>query len=239
MASPTFPDNPNVPARRSRGRNDAINAFREEVDHFFVRYQGLYDRSNYELRRYRLNHVQLVGEIFNELMIALGSQIEDIRQVTSELDALIDDRRTEVGNNACVQGVVSQRNANSDEVGISIQNCVIYANTTLHELLTTSFYPTFIVIQDQTSQIPISVIDILSRGNVLEDEQEILQYMDDRYRAIEMQWFTAVSQLFRWETSRFNVEGRFLADQTAVCMLNAALPFMLTNSRLGGEVRQC
>lgn len=186
-----------------------------------------------------MNHVELVSEIFNELMIALGSQIEDIRQVTSELDALIDDRRAQIGDTACVQGVVNQRNANSDAVGISIQNCVIYANTTLHELLVTSFYPTFIIIQDQTTTIPLSVIDILSRGNVLEDEQEILQYMDDRYRAIEMQWFTAVSQLFRWETSRFNVEGRFLADQTSICMLNAALPFMLTNSRLEGEIRQC
>lgn len=183
--------------------------------------------------------MQLISEIFTELMNALGDQIENIRQVTAELDALIEERRAQVGNNACVQRVVTERNANSDAVGRSVQSCILYSNTTLHGLLLDSFYPTFNVVQNQTSTIPISVVEVLSLGNVLEDESEILQYLDDRYRAIEMQWFGAVSQLLRWESSRFNVEGRFLADQTSICMLEAALPFMLTNSRLEGEVLQC
>lgn len=239
MALPKFPDNPNVPARRSRKRNTDIAAFREEIDRHFVRYQGLYDRSTYELRRYRLAHVRLIGEIFELLMIALGDQIEDVRLVTAELDSLIEDRRAQVGNNACVQRIVGERDTNAEAVGLNIQSCVLTANTTLHFQLINTFYPTFVTIQDQTSTIPISVVDILSRGNVLEDEQEILQYLSDRYRAIEIQWFTAVSQLMRWETSRFNVEGRFLADETTNCMLEAALPYMLTNSRLSSEIRQC
>lgn len=191
------------------------------------------------MRSYRLNHVTLVTEIYNVLMTVLGDRIEEVRVAALELDNLITARRAQVGNNACVQGVQQQSDANSARVGGLIQACALYGNTTLSGLLLNTFYPTFALIQTQTSVIPISVVDILRKGNVLEDQQAILTYLDDRYRAIEMQWGVSVSQLLRWETSRFNVEGRFLSDQVDVCMGDSTWEYLLTNSRLEGEIQAC
>ena len=65
-------------------------------------------------------------------------------------------------------------------------------------MLTDIFYPTFQAIQQQTSELPLSVIDVLSRGNVLEDEREIIDYLSSRFYAAELQWFGLVSQYVRW-----------------------------------------
>lgn len=199
----------------------------------------MYEQTTLAMNQYRLLHVVLVSEIYDAMMVALGDRIEEVRVAAYELDGLIEDRRAQVGNTACVQGVVTAHAANSASVGTMIQECVIYGNTTLSGYLVEIFYPTFAIVQDQTSVIPISVIDILSRGNVIEDEAEILQYFADRFQAFEMQWLAAVSQLLRWETSRFNTQGLFLADQTAICMGDATWQFLLTNSRLEGEIQEC
>lgn len=206
---------------------------------WFTRYWTFYEQTTEVMNQYRLLHVRLISEVYNLMMIALGDRIEEVRAAVFELDGLIDDRRAQIGNTACVQGVVEARDANNARVGANINACATYGNVTMSRYLTQTFYPTFAIIQDQTSIIPISVIDILARGNVLQDEQEILQYMADRYQAFEMQWLAAVSQLLRWESQRFDVEARFLADQTTICMADGTWEFMLTNSRLEGEIQFC
>jgi hypothetical protein len=191
------------------------------------------------MRQYRLAHVDLVSTIYNALMVSLGDGIEEVRRAAYELEDLIRDQRAQGGNAACIQGVVNRRDANNARVNGMIQACAIYSNITLSGMLADVFYPTFAIIQTEASRIPISVIDILSKGNVLEDEQEIINYLGDRYQAIEMQWFAQVSQLLRWDTSRFNAEGLFLADQTAICMGDATWQFLLTNSLHEGEIQEC
>jgi hypothetical protein len=233
-----MPEDSNLPEHMPK--NEVVDAFREEINRWFARYQTFYDVTNAAMRQYRLQHVTLVSTIYEGLMTAFGDRIEEVRQVTSELNDLIDDRRQQIGSiNPCLQGIIDSQAANSAAVGRGIQQCALTANTTLAGLLRDVFYPTFAEIQTQTSTIPISVIDILSRGNVLEDEQLILRYLEDRYQVMELQWLGAVSQLLRWETSRFNIEGLFLGDDTAICMSDATWNFLLTNSRLEGEVQDC
>lgn len=226
-------------ANAPKPTNEIVDAFRDEVNRWFSRYMVLYERTTAALTQYRILHVHLIAVIYDGVVIALGDSIEEVRQSAYGLIQLIADRRAEIGDNACFQRVVAAAVENSEAVGLNIQQCALYGNTTLSENLISTFYPTFATIQEQTSTIPLSVTDILRRGNILQDEQEILQYLADRYQAYEMQWLGGVSQLLRWESSRFNVEGRFLADETSICMDEATVEYLLTNSRLEGEVQEC
>lgn len=236
MASPIAEAEQSPPAPK----NEIVDAFRAEIDRWFADYQNFYARTNDAMTQYRIMHVELISTIYNGLMVAFGDVIELVRNVAHDLDDMINDRLQEIGTpNECLQNVMDQRDHNNAEVGISIQNCIIYSNNTLNRLLVEVFYPAFAEIQTQASVVPISVIDVLSRGNVLQDEQEILQYLADRYTAIEMQWLAHVSQVLRWETNRFNTEGLFLGDQMRLCMDEATWQFVLTNSRLEGEVTTC
>lgn len=237
---PTVDESQSVVEKVVKPKNEVVNAFREEINRQFARYQAFYDRTNAAMREYRLAHVELVSTIYNGIMTVMGDRIEEVRVAAYELNDMIDARYEELGEiNTCLAGVMDSRNANSAAVGGLIQGCALYANTTLAGLLVNTFYPTFAIIQDETSQIPISVIDVLSKGNVLEDEQAIIAYLDDRFAVLELQWLGMVSQLLRWETNRFENEGLFLADQTANCMGEATWQFLLTNSRLEGEVLEC
>lgn len=221
-------------------KNEIVNAFREEIDRWFARYQSRYDDANGSLRRYRLRHVELVSEIYNGLMTVMGDRIEEVRQAAYELDDLINDKREDLGRiNECLQGIINTRNSNSAQVGQNIQRCAIVANTTLTANLNNIFYPTFAEVQEAAAIIPISVIDVLSRGNVLEDEQEILVFLEERYNALRLQWLTSVSQLLRWETNKFENEGLFLASDIEICMGDATWQYLLVNSRLEGEVQDC
>lgn len=220
-------------------RNEVVDAFREEIDRQFVRYQHFYDVTNADMRRYRLAHVDLISGIYMALMTVMGERIEEVRIAAYELDDLINARIEDVGETGCVRDVMDARDANSARVGSGIQQCAITANATLTNLLNESFYPTFALIQTATSTIPISVIDVLARGNVLEDEQAILSYLDDRYTALEMQWRSQVSFLLRWETNRFENDGLFLNDVVERCMFDASWEFLLTNSRLEGDIQEC
>ena len=241
MAMPTIEENPNAPEHLPpKPKNDVVDAFREEIDRQFVRYQSFYDRTNAAMRGYRLDHVELVSNVYNSLMPVFGDRIEEVRVAAYELNDLIDDRYQELGTgNQCLYDIMDARNTNNGAVSERIQACALYANTTLAALLTNTFYPTFAAVQAETSTIPISVIDILSRGNVLEDEDAIIDYLNDRYHVFELQWLNIVSQLLRWETSRFETEGLFLVDQTDICMGDATWEYLLTNSRLEGEVGEC
>lgn len=220
-------------------KNDVVNAFRDEIDRQFVRYQRLYDVTNAEMRNYRLAHVELISEIYFALMESFGNRIEEVRIASYEMDYLLNNRIEEIGETQCIRDVIQARAANSEQVGVRFQNCAIYANTTLTNLLNNVFYPTFAQVQTETSVIPISVIDVLARGNVLEDEQAIIEYLNDRFNVLEFQWLSLVSQVLRWETNRFRNDGLFLNDQTEICMTDAAWDYLLTNSRLEGEVQFC
>jgi hypothetical protein len=225
---------------KPESNNEVVNSFREEIDRWFARYQAFYSQTNASMRVYRLRHVDLVSEIYNSLMVVLGDKIEEVRQAAYELNDLIDAKREELGRiNECLQGVINTRNSNSASVGSNIQRCALTANSTLAGLLTNTFYPTFARIQEETSVIPISVIDVLARGNVIEDEQAILQFLDERYSALERQWISSVSTLLRWETNRFQNEGQFLASDIEICMGDATWQYLLVNSRLEGEVQEC
>lgn len=239
LALPTS-DNLKAPSVEVKPRNEQVDAFREEINRQFARFQTLYDVTNAAMRQYRLLHVDLVSRIYVALMTILGDEIEGVRQMAYDLDDMINARYEELGEmTECLLGVVVARNENSARVGNSIQECAIVANTTLSGLLRDVFYPTFAQIQTEASIVPISVIDILSRGNVLEDEGDILQYMDDRYAVFDLQWLGLVSQMLRWETNRFENEGLFLNSDMEICMADATYEFYLTNSRLEGEVLQC
>lgn len=219
--------------------NDVVNAFRDEVNRWFARYMVLYERTTAALTQYRILHVGLISRIYHEMTIALGDRIEEVRQASYTLSDSINDRRAQVGDNACIRDIEAARDANSASVGEYIQSCALYSNTTLSSNLLDTFYPTFATIQAQTSTIPLSVMDILARGNVLSDEQEILQYLADRYQAFEMQWLVTVSQLLRWESSRFNAENLFLADETSICMSDAAWQYLFMNARLQSQIGSC
>ena len=105
-------------------------------------------------------------------------------------------------------------------------------------LLTNTFYPTFVDIKDNLASVPLAVVDALSRGNVLQDEQAIIEYLRKNYEVIQ-QWLSAVSQLSRWESSRFEVDGLFLVDQTVICLSDALIEFIIDMARLQGQVRAC
>lgn len=221
-------------------KNEVVNAFREEIDRFFARYQSRYGDANERLKRYRITHVELVSEIYNGLMVVMGDRIEEVRQAAYELTDLIDAKREDLGRiNECLQGIINTRNSNSAVVGTNIQRCAIIANGTLSNNLNTIFYPSFAAVQEESSIIPISVIDVLARGNVLEDEQAILVFLEERYQALELQWQASVTTLLTWETNRFRNEGLFLRTDMLICMADATSQFLLVNSRLEGEVQEC
>jgi hypothetical protein len=220
-------------------RNQVVDDFREAINFQFVRYQQFYDVTNADMRRYRLAHVDLISSIYMSLMTVMGDRIEEVRIAAYELDDLINARIEDIGETECVLGVIADRDANSGVVGSAIQQCAITANATLTDLLNDVFYPTFALIQSDTSTIPISVIDVLARGNVLEDEQAIIRFLEDRYDAFRMQWLNAVSTLLRWETNKFENDGLFLIDEVERCMNDASWEYLLTNSRLEGEIDAC
>ena len=245
MALPTFQEDQNKPEHipsevsAPKPKNEIVDAFREEINRWFARYQTFYDRTNAAMRTYRLAHVDLVSTIYMQLMTIMGDRIEEVRSAAYELNGLIADRIADIGQTQCITNVQTSRDLNSRAVSERMQACATYANVTLSNLLTDTFYPTFSAIQVETSIIPISVIDVLSKGNVLEDEQAILAYLEQRFQVLELQWLGGTSQLLRWETNRFENEGLFLNDQIEVCMLDATWEYLLTNSRLEGEVLDC
>ena len=219
---------------------EVVENFRRDIETWFVRYQTFYDRSNAAMRSYRMAHVTLVTRIYNEFMTVYGDDIEVVRQSAYELLDLIELRQGELGeDNACITGVVQGHGRNSIQVSTTIQNCAIYANTTMERMLINVFYPAFADIQSLISTVPNAVIDVLSRGNVLQDEEAIIEFLRARFEVIEIQWLGAVSQLLRWESNRFETDGLFLVDQSTICMAAAVLQYIGTNARLEQEARAC
>lgn len=247
LALPAFEDlsKPEfVPAEaKVNGFNDALEVvenFRRDINYWFVRYQNFYDRTNAAMRDYRLSHVDLVTRIFNDMMTVFGDNIETIRQSAYSLLDVITERQAVLGEtNECLQGVIAGLGANSVQAGSVIQQCALYANGTFSRLLTNNFYPAFAGIQQSVSAVPNGVIDALSRGNVLQDEQEIIEFLRMGYEIYDRQWTTAVSQLLRWETSRFEVDGLFLVDEMRLCLAGAVVSYITTNAGLESDAIAC
>lgn len=187
------------------------------------------------MRNYRLAHVDLVTLVYNQMMTVFGDHIESIRQSAYGLLDFIAERES----NACLEAVLDDHTQNSIRVSATVQSCAEYANRTLAGLLTNVFYPTFADIQSQISTVPVAVIDVLSRGNVLQDEEAIIEFLRARYEVIDLQWISAVSQLLRWESNRFEVDGLFMVDQQGICMTDAVLNYVTTNAQLEARAQAC
>jgi hypothetical protein len=221
-------------------RNEIVEKFREDIELWFVRFQLFYDAKNAQTRNYRLAHVDLITDIYNNLMEIFGDDIEGIRQLAYELNDLVDAQVESVGSvNECIQEVMDGREANSARVGATIQQCANMANQTLSSRLSSTFYPAHASIQRQISTIPLAVIDVLSRGNVLQDEGEMIQFLSDLYEVKDMQWEGAVSQLLRWESNRWTVDGEFMVDEMRVCVAAALTDFIVATAPLEIQIRTC
>ncbi|CRK95144.1 CLUMA_CG008621, isoform A [Clunio marinus] len=240
FATPVF-ENPDAPEHIPKNDPlDVVERFRTDVDYWFVRYQNFYDRANAAMRDYRFAHVDLVTRVYNDMMEVFGDDIEAIRQTAYDLNDVIAERQAQLGaDNACLQGVMEEMTQNSARSGANIQSCALYANSTLETLLTNVFYPTFIGIQETMSTVPVAVVDALSRGNVLQDEEAIVEFLEAGYRIYERQWITAVSQLLRWETNRFQTDGLFLVDEMRICLSGAVVAYIVEAARLTTAVQAC
>jgi hypothetical protein len=221
-------------------RNEIVEKFRADIELWFVRFQLFYDAKNAQTRNYRLAHVDLITDIYNQLMEVFGDDIQAITDLSNELNDLIDAQVESVGSvNECIQEVMDRRDANADRTGSKIMACATYANTTLSTKLSSTFYPAHASIQRQISTVPLAVIDILSRGNVLEDEGEMIQFLSDLYEVKDMQWEGAVSQLLRWESNRWTVDGSFMVDEMRVCGAIALTDYIISTSPLETQIATC
>ena len=219
---------------------EVVENFRRDIETWFVRFQTFYDRSNVEMRNYRMAHVALITTIYNEMMQVMGEDIQAIVDLNTELTDLIELKAWELGGiNACLQGIIDTQNVSLVRSSNMIGACALSANQTMEANLVELFYPTFAGIQSELSTLPNAVIDILSRGNALSDERLIINFLEARYRAYELRWFGDVSQLLRWETARFNAEGLFLADDMTLCMAQAVIDFLISVAPLHNQIRAC
>lgn len=214
--------------------DDRVENFRREIDYRFTRFQAFYDLTNIAMRNYRLAHVEAVTVASRALMHVFGEDIDYIRESIGYVNRVIDDVLRLLGGtpNACLRDVQTRLAANSITMGAAFQECSIRANRTASQQLYDVFYPRFDEIQRSVSTVPLLTVQALSRGNVFEDEQEIIDYLESQYNVITMQWLGAVSQLFRWETNRWNVETSFYVEEMLDCTSMPLYYYSNTNTLL-------
>ncbi|CRK95140.1 CLUMA_CG008618, isoform A [Clunio marinus] len=237
LAKPTFDEQNESEVRPV---NEVVDAFRAQIDVQFVRYTNFYDRANAAMRDYRMAHVALITDIYNRIMAVFGETIEALNASETEMEGLIQKKIEMRGDTTpCIQNVINHRESVLKFTSENIQQCAIFANQTLATMLTDVFYPIFTEIQTVLSTVPLSVVEVLSLGNVLQDEEAIVQYLVDRYDVIQLQWLAQVSQLLRWDTNRFENDGLFLVDDTRVCLTEDFMPYIVENSRLEKIIQEC
>ena len=204
------------------------------------RFQGFYDDMNFQMRTYRLRHVTLVETIFNQLMGLFGEHLDFVRRASVELDEALELRENELGSiTECLQGVINRRDRLSDDITRDVRVCSLRANNTMQVQLREVFYPTFADIQSEVLFINLIVMDALSRGNVMDDEDEIIDYLSGQYEVYRNQWPRAVTQLLIWEQARFTVEGEFLIEEMDMCLRNPVLEYMRQAASLEYEAHMC
>lgn len=220
--------------------SDQAEAFLVDIDTEFVRFQNFYDRANSEMYNYRVAHVSLITSVYNQLLTVFGDDFDAIYTLMDDLDGYIETKTTEVGSvNTCIQGIIDEKSTLAIRVSDAVLQCALVANTTLNTIVSDYFYPTFITIQTDLTQIPLTVLDVLARGNILNDEQDILDLLRSRYEVIEIQWLNWASQVLRWESNRFEVEGLFLVDDNAICLAEPIIDLIFTYSTLSYAIRDC
>lgn len=176
------------------GQSDPVAEFRTAIDYRFSRLQAFYDATNNAMNIYRYAHVESIHVNYQGIMNEFGRAIEHVRS----------------------RGGATPYNAN-----LIINACARRANETLQRALTVNFYPTFSEVQMETSKIPLLTLNALTRGNVFDNNQEIITYLLSQYDVKVMQWLGTVSQLFRWEKTRVDVYGRFYIDEMNLCLGDA------------------
>lgn len=176
------------------GQSDTVAEFRAAIDYRFSRLQAFYDATNNAMNIYRYAHVESIHVNYQGIMSEFGRAIEHVRS----------------------RGGATPYNAN-----LIINACARRANETLQRALTVNFYPTFSEVQMETSKIPLLTLNALTRGNVFDNNQEIIAYLLSQYDVKVMQWLGTVYQLFRWEKTRVDVYGRFYIDEMNLCLGDA------------------
>ena len=76
---------------QAQGGSETVDAFRAAIDYRFTRLQAFYDATNNVMRMYRLDHVELVTEIFNNMMRIFGEDIEYVRHSRRYVDQVMAD----------------------------------------------------------------------------------------------------------------------------------------------------
>lgn len=71
--------------------SDTVAEFRAAIDYRFTRLQSFYDATNNAMRIYRLAHVELVTEVFNNMMFLFGEDIEYVRASRRYVDQIVAD----------------------------------------------------------------------------------------------------------------------------------------------------
>lgn len=179
-------------------QSDTVAEFRAAIDYRYTRLHAFYDATNNAMRVYRLAHVDSIHVNYQGIISEFARAIENVRSRGSATPYVKE---------------INQNNAN-----FIINACARSANETLGQALRVNFYPTFSEVQAETSKIPLMTLNALSRGNVFDDNEEILAYLQSQYDVKVMQWLSAVSQLFRWEKTRVDVYGRFFIEEMSLCL---------------------
>ncbi|KAL7021361.1 hypothetical protein ACKWTF_011850 [Chironomus riparius] len=237
LISQTFASS--VPEIKEDG-NIRVDDFYDEIMYKFQRFNGFYAEMNYQMRRYRLSHVTLVETIYIQMMELFGQHLDFIRRASVELDEALEIRENELGGiTECLQGVVNRRDRLSEDITRDVRVCSLRANNTMQAQMREVFYPTFADIQSEVLFINLIVMDALSRGNVMDDEDEIIEYLNGQYQVYTTQWPGAVTQLLKWEQTRFTVEGEFLVEEMDMCLRNPVLEYMRQAASLEYEAHMC
>ncbi|KAL7021360.1 hypothetical protein ACKWTF_011849 [Chironomus riparius] len=226
------PSKPEEMPKEVKPANDVVDAFRRDILAQFYRFQTFYDLFNERMTHYRLAHVDLVTEIGLAMMEVFSVDLDIIRQSKDYVDMQFRNAVNRLGGtpNACLNEVQTALDTNSARLGSEFNACARRANGTISNGLAEIFYPTFDSIQNSASTVPLLTLSALSRGNVFDDSQEILDYLQAQYEVISLQWKSAASQLFRWDTNRFNVEGRFYVEEMLLCLLEPVENYRNTNT---------
>lgn len=230
---PTFED-PSKPEHIPRNTPEEVQWFRDAIDYRFTRFQVFYDLLNDQMTRYRMAHVASVTSITTDMMTVFGENLQYVRQSTSWVNEVIQVILDQLGGipNACLEDTISCLENNSINLGRDFNVCARRTNNTIARGLDEVFYPTFVNIQDSASSVPLLVMDALSRGNVFDDPQAIIDYLDSQYEVVTLQWLGAASQLFRWETNRWEIEGGYYTDEMIDCLVDPVTYFAESNSLL-------
>lgn len=207
--------------------------------HEYRRFQTLYDNINAQIRQYRLDHVQLVNSIYEQNIDVFGNDIQFIRYISRLFNDRLNNRVNLIGNNECLQGVAADHAASANSASSVIGYCSVFANYTLNNLLTSTFYPFLDEELRFAADILVAVPEMISNANVLTNENRIIEFLDLGFRSRDIAWVVTAAQRFEWESDRFRTEGHFLVEEMIECMYQAILTFFEQSTTQEIRVDNC